>query len=127
MTPEVSQAIEGIRSSYPDATFIVEEDGDGGVFVILETVNLGDRYVNPETWIGFQITYQYPNADVYPHFVRSDLARVDGRPLGEGTATASFQKRNAIQCSRKSNQLNPSVDTAVLKLAKVLEWLRKHD
>ena len=64
---------------------------------------------------------------MYPHFVRSDLQRKDGRPLGEAvTGGHTFLGRSALQLSRRSNRLNPAVDTALLKLMKVLQWLSTH-
>ncbi len=90
----------------------------------MNKVPLGLPWTHPETWIGFLITFQYPYADVYPHFVRHDLKRADGHPLGQGLAPAQFRNQPAIQVSRKSNKLNPATDTACLKLLKVLQWLR---
>ncbi len=125
MNPEVATAIEEIRAKFAGHTIIVREDSDGGAFVIVEGVDPGPLYVQRETWIGFRITFQYPSADVYPHFVRGDLSRVDGKPLGEGTSpNQKFEERPAVQLSRRSNRLNPATDTALRKLFKVLEWLR---
>src|SRR5262249_23637850 len=104
----------------------VREDGEGGAFVIIEGVDPGPLYQQTETWIGFRITFQYPYADVYPHFVRGDLSRRDGRPLGEGTGSAAFEGRPAIQLSPRANHLTPATDTGVIKLLKVLQWLRAH-
>ena len=95
--------------------------------MILESISLSSIYIQPNTWIGFHITFQYPYADVYPHFVRADLSRVDGKPLGSGTGSNNFENRQAVQLSRRSNNLNPATDTAILKLLKVLEWLRNHE
>ncbi|MGE2721220.1 hypothetical protein [Mycolicibacterium celeriflavum] len=122
MTPEVVDAIAEIREAFPGATVDVREDGDG-VSVIVDPVNPGPPYVQRATWVGFRITFQYPYADVYPHFVRGDLARVDGAALGEGLTVTTFENRHAVQVSRRSNRLNPAADTAVLKLTKVLHWL----
>jgi hypothetical protein len=124
MTSTVAEAIDELKAAHPDASFTLREDADGGVFVILEPVDPGPTYTQRETWVGFQITFQYPYSDVYPHFVRHDLTRVDGQQLGEATSQASFEGRPAIQISRKSNRLNPATDTAAVKLLKVLEWLR---
>jgi hypothetical protein len=121
---EVTQAIDEIRSAYPDVDVAVREDGQGGAFVVVDPVELGELYDQAETWIGFQITFQYPYSDVYPHFVRGDLARHDGATLGDGTSAATWEGRPALQLSRRSNQLDPTTDTAVLKLLKVLDWLR---
>ena len=125
ITPEVAEAIQQIRDAFPDATVEDHEDGSGGAYVIVTPVDPGQPYQQRETWIGFRITFQYPVSDVYPHFVRPDLGRVDQQPLGEGMSPASFgfDNRQAIQISRRSNRLNPATDTALIKLWKVLDWM----
>src|SRR5690349_17375713 len=125
LKPDVAKAIEEIRAAFPGKELLVEEDGSGGASLVLENIDLGPPYAQATSWVGFQVTFQYPHADVYPHFVRSDLTRSDGRPLGEGTSPGqSFMRRSAIQISRRSNRLNPATDTALLKLLKVIEWLK---
>ena len=123
LTPEVKRAIDEIAAAFPDETVSMEPDGDGGAYVIVRDVALSRIYEQRETWIGFRITFMYPAADVYPHFVRADLCRVDGAPLGEGMSPVPFQGRPAIQLSRRSNRLDPATYTALLKLQKVLRWL----
>lgn len=124
MTEEVAAAVEEIRAAFAEAAVTVRGDGDGGALVVVDPVDPGPSFVQDVTWVGFHITFQYPNADVYPHFVREDLSRRDGQPLGEATSPSSFDGRPAVQLSRRSNRLNPAADTAALKLLKVLEWLR---
>mgnify|MGYP000945829821 CR=1 FL=1 len=124
MTPEVEQALKEIKANFPDCNLISREDGEGGVYIIVEDVPLGTPYTQEITWVGFRITFQYPYSDVYPHFVQGDLKRIDGKGLGEATSAGTFENRAAIQISRKSNKLNPAVDTALLKLLKVLQWLK---
>ncbi len=126
LTPEVAEAVDEIRDAFPevDVDVAVREDGQGGAFVVVDPVDPGVQYEHRATWIGFQITFQYPYSDVYPHFVRGDLVRIDGAALGEGTSATTWEGRPAVQLSRRSNHLDPTTDTAVLKLLKVLEWLR---
>lgn len=123
MTPEVAAAVDGIKAAFPDATVEVKEEGDAAV-VLLDPIDLGEPYAQPTTWIGFRITFQYPYSDVYPHFVRGDLSRIDGAALGEGMSVTTFDNRPAVQISRRSNRLDPGTDTALIKLNKVLKWLR---
>ena len=123
MNPEVAAAIDEIKTSFPEATIEVKEEGDA-VVVLLDPINLGEPYAQTTTWIGFRITFQYPYADVYPHFVRGDLSRTDGTALGEGLTATTFDNRSAVQISRRSNRLDPTTDTALIKLHKVLVWLR---
>ena len=123
VTPEVGQAINEIATAFSDATVSAEADGEGGAYVVVRNVALVPIYRQRETWVGFRITYTYPHADVYPHFVRGDLCRADGNPLGAGTSPQPFRDCSAIQLSRRSNRLDPATDTALLKLQKVLRWL----
>lgn len=122
VTPEVGAGVAQIAAVYP--RFGMQPDGDGGAYVVVEALPLAPIYQQRETWFGFRITYQYPHADVYPHFVRGDLSRADGAALCDGMCAGhSFSGRAAVQLSRRSNRLNPALDTALLKLQKVHRWL----
>lgn len=122
LAPEVRQAIEEVREAFPNLT--IEPDGDGGAYVTVLDATLAPIYQQRETWVGFHISVAYPGADVYPHFVREDLRRADGRPMGEGMSPSPFKRdKPAVRLSRRSNRWNPTVDTAAIKLQKVLEWL----
>ena len=123
MTPEVEQAVEELRARFPDTEVDVVGTGDGGAIVTIARVDPGPAYVQRETWMRFAISFQYPYADIYPLFVRPDLGRVDGQPHGQGISLAEFNGEKALQLSRRSNRLNPAIDTAALKVTKVLEWL----
>jgi hypothetical protein len=124
MTPEVKAAVDEIRDAHPAATLTVREDGQGGALLIVEPVPLGDPYVQDETWIGFHITHLHPQADIYPHHVRGDLARRDGAALGSGISASSFEGRPSMQLSRRSNRRDAATDGALLKLERILDWLR---
>ncbi len=123
MAPTVVEAIAEIRETFYGAVVTVKEDGEGGAYVRVEPVDPGPPYVQRETWIGFHVTAQYPYADVYPLFVRRDLARADGQPLGEALSEGEHQSEPAVQVSRRSNHLNPATDTAAIKVLKVLRWM----
>ncbi len=123
MTPTVAEAINEVRETFAGAVVTARDDHEGGAYVRIESVDPGAPYVQRETWIGFRITGQYPYADVYPLFVRPDLRRSDGRPLGEALTTATFDGQPAVQVSRRQNHLDPGADTAALKVLKVLQWL----
>ena len=124
LTSAVAKAIEEIRLTFEGCDVVAEPDTSGGAIVVVRDVPIGCPYAQPKIWFGFHITYQYPYADVYPHFTNADLARSDGGALGGGFGTASFQGQPAIQISRRSNRLNPESDTAALKLLKVVKWMK---
>lgn len=125
VTTAVAKAIEEIRRTFEGCEVEVFPDGSGGAVVVVRGIALGCPYVQDKVWIGFHITYQYPYADVYPHFTNGDLARSGGDALGSGFGGATFRDRPAIQISRRSNRLNPETDTAALKLLKVVMWMKE--
>ena len=123
VTPAVRKAIDEIVAGFSTARVRADACGDGGAYVVVQDVQLAKIYEQSETWVGFHITYQYPFADVYPHFVRPDLRRTDGDALGMAMTSGKFRGHPAIQLSRRSNHWNPARDTALLKMQKVLRWL----
>jgi hypothetical protein len=123
----VSVAIENLRACFPHCQVTTEADGNGGARVAVEVVDLSDIYVQQQTWIAGHLVPQLPYADIYPLFVRGDLARRDGRPLGTGLSSGHmFLGRSAVQASRRSNRRDPAIELAGHKFLKVIEWLRTH-
>ena len=125
IVPGVTKALEEIRRTFDKCAVEAEPDGSGGAVVVVKGIPMGCPYVQAEVWVGFQITFQYPHADVYPHFTNADLVRSDGGGLGGGFGTGAFRGQPAIQVSRRSNRLNPETDTAALKLLKVIRWMKR--
>ena len=123
MIPEVEQAVEELRARFPNTEVDAVATGDGGAVVTIARVDPGPAYAQRETWMRFDISYLYPRADIYPLFVRPDLARIDRQAHGDGISMNSFRGSPALQLSRRSNRLDPKIDTAALKVTKVLEWL----
>lgn len=118
-------AVEAIRGAFSGHNVAAEPEEQGGVYVTLADVEIGELYVPSKSWIGFLITFQYPDADVYPHFIDANVRRRDGNPHAEGVSgPTDWHGRSSLQLSRKSNRWNPATDTALLKLNKVLEWIR---
>ncbi|OKH30521.1 hypothetical protein NIES2101_42275 [Calothrix sp. HK-06] len=107
MTPEVQRAIEEIQQIFPKHNVEVEAEGQGGAYVIVHDLLIGERYLPSSSWIGFTISYQYPYADVYPHYLDAGLRRIDGLVQGAGLSMTTWQNRQVIQVSRRSNRWNP--------------------
>jgi len=128
MSPHVTQAIMQVVHAFPDYGISHLHDGQGGAFVIVEDLELGTAFAPTRSWVGFAVPNLYPRADVYPHFVRPDLARADHMalttPLNAGHTMPGFN-RPAIMVSRRSNRWEPGRDTAALKLQRVLLWFRE--
>lgn len=124
MKPAVSQAIEELKAQFDGRVQFVELP-DQGARVHVGGIALGPPYAQSDTWIGFTLVPVYPYADVYPHFVRPDLSRLDGQLLQSPLhINQSFYGEPAVMVSRRTKlfgQANPN--NAVLKLLKVQAWL----
>ena len=93
----------------------------------VDPVPTGDAFIQDASWIAFHIPYSYPDADIYPLFVRPDLARKDGE-----AHTAAIQQpigfwgngaRSGTQLSRRAPEVNGESNTAASKVLRVLRWL----
>lgn len=128
MNDTVQQAVEEIRNAYHGHALDVLPDDEGGAFVKVHDLLLGEQYQPMRSWMAFRITFQYPFADIYPHYCVANLARKDGRLLGEGFSQNTWKspavEEAATMISRRSNHRDASIDTAALKLAKVLDWIK---
>lgn len=124
MTPEVQAAVDDLGRAYPKLRVTARDDEQGGAYVLIDDLPLGSPYEQDRTWLGFRITFQHPYSDVYPHFVRGDLSRIDKQPLGIAMSLGQeFEGRQAVQISRVSKSRDPQCDTPLLKAERVLNWL----
>ncbi len=125
LKPAVAAAIDELKKQFGDQVQVTEL-GDGGCRIVVEEVELGLPYSQASTWIGFTITPLYPYADIYPHFVRPDLRRIDDRPLGEGLhKDNNFYGQPAVMVSRRTRAFGADTpNNALIKLLKVQAWLK---
>ena len=120
----VAEAVEQIRKAFLDVLVDVREDGSGGAYVIVEQVQLGPKLTPQTTWMGGHVPPQFPYADVYPLFIGADVRFSSGAPFAPPiTSGHMFCGRSALQISRKTNRLDPTLQTAACKFLKVLHWL----
>jgi hypothetical protein len=127
LTDEVAAAVHDIGRAFPAATVTLNPDADGGAWVTVDPVVLGDRWAPTTTWLGFHIASTYPYADVYPHFLDASVRLADGGGLPQAvTENATFPGRaeRCLQVSRRSNGWDPTKDSAANKAMKVIAWLR---
>ena len=124
MKPDVAKAIEELEQAFPSSVVTISEDGEGGSYVVVEAVHIGNRFVPHETWMGGHIPALYPYADIYPVFIDASVRRRDGNgfnvPVTNGHV---FQGRPAIQISRRNNRIQNSPQSAVAKFLKVIYFM----
>ena len=126
MKQDVANAIEELKRAFPSSEVSSSEDGSGGAYVVVENVDIGDRFRPSSTWLGGHIPALYPYADIYPLFMADNVRRVDGvafqAPVTHG---AQFLERAALQISRRNNHTQHYPQTAVAKFLKVPHFLEE--
>lgn len=124
MKQDVANAIEELKKAFPSSVVTISEDGQGGAYVFVESVDLGERFDPSTTWMGGHITALYPYADIYPLFIDANVRRVDGKRFeGPISVGHTFDGRTAIQISRRNNRVQNSPQTAVAKFLKVIDFM----
>jgi len=136
MKPNVEVAVAQLREGLPGKNVEVVEDAEGGAYVVVEGLEIGACFEPSVSWIGFRVTWSYPDAEVYPHYIDPAVRYVGAGPTPnqypDGALPAALQRGNkmpgfekdAIQVSRKSHHWNSAADTALNKLLRVLDFLR---
>lgn len=136
MVEYVETSLKDIRLGMAGHGVRVQEDGSGGAYVIVDDVDIGDHFAPSRSWIGFHLTFA-EDADVYPHFIDPDV-RYLGPPESapnqhpDGGLPTSMTRGHempgvklaAIQVSRRSNNRNGDTDSPLMKLLRVIEFLK---
>jgi hypothetical protein len=121
---QIATAVESLRKSFPEAVVDARDDGSGGAYVIIEPLALGPKFTPEVSWVGGHIPPQYPYADIYPLFLGANVRFANGTAfVAPITMNHTFCGRPALQISRRSNRLEPTLQTASGKFQKVLYWL----
>ena len=97
MRTEVTTAVGELKRQFPDSTFTVSDDGQGGAYVFMEPVVLGAGYEPASTWFGFQIPAQYPYADIYPVFMGAECRRKAGAGFSVRSNTRAHASRGGLR------------------------------
>lgn len=126
MKENVLEAINELKIAYGEGNVSAVPDGEGGAYVIVSNLDLGEKYTPSIVWCGFRITHMYPEGQVYPHYLNPDLKRTDGQNYGSGfQSKIQWNNKETIQVSRTSKNWNPALDTAQLKLEKLIAWIKE--
>ncbi len=125
----VHAGITGIAARYGAERVRTTADAQGGAWVEILGIAPGPPYLQETTFVVVLLPFALPNADIYPLFVRHDLSRRDGQPLGAGFQVTQLswpgepQPRSVVQVSRRTVG-NFAIQTPIQKIDKVLEWIR---
>lgn len=127
MKDSIVEAIDELKMVFGNDNVILTPEKDGGAYVMVKKIELGAKFNCPHIWCSFYINYLYPASDIYPHYVSPELCFSNGEKLNGpfSTVIENKNKDKCIQVSRRSNRWNPAQDTALLKLEKVLKFIKE--
>lgn len=124
MRSEVASGVDELKAQFAPSSVTVIEDGSGGAYVIVESVDLGPRFTNQVTWIGGHLTAQYPYADVYPVFIGNVAHRADGVAFQAPVTPNTFAGRPAWQVSRRNAGAQLQSQSVSGKFLRVIHFLQ---
>lgn len=118
-------ALQDVQTTFEEHAVWARPDGLGGVHVVIDGVHLGPAFMQDASWLGFTINYLYPDADTYPHYVRSDLTHVDGNPLLVPFHIGNqFLEQPAVMVSRSSPNRVSGLSTPSRKALSVVAFIQ---
>lgn len=131
IAPAVAEALTSIDRQVP-GHLTHWPDGIGGAHAFIDCVNLGAPYTHEATWVAFHVPHTLPDGDIYPVWLRPDLARPDGSPIGKVNAMGqnfmhtgqTWLTEAAVMVSLRSSDRDPNIDAPARKLARVLATVR---
>lgn len=132
--PQLKEAVQAaanaITAAYGAESVRTVPDGQGGAWIDIADVALGDRYQQDTTFVLCLLPFNLPGADIYPIFIRHDVSRRDDNGLGEGFGATEVSwpgeenPRAVVQVSRRTRRNEFALQTPLQKIEKVLEWVR---
>lgn len=123
---EIAEALDEIRATFGASTVNAQALEGENIWVTVSDVFLGEQWTPSRSTVSFTISFQYPYADCYPHYIDSSVKRTDGGQLPAGMQPAQQTPRGdtAVMISRRNNRVTEVPDTAAVKLVKVVNWVR---
>jgi len=128
MTTEVQRALDEIDHAFSGHRLEVIEEPQGGGWAVVHGLDIGEHFTPQTSWVGFGVHFQYPYTDVYPHYLVPELTCHDGRSCNvpfQSNQLMPGVDRPATMLSRRSTNWNPAIDTAALKLQRILDFRRR--
>jgi hypothetical protein len=121
VSAEVAEGVRQLEMAFPDQVSH-EPDGQGGTYVTVGDIQLGDGWTEVAAPLTLHLAYNYPAAAPYPFYLP---ARVE--PNGtwpEALQRVHWRDTDVLQVSLRHNSWDPGRDTAVGSVFQVRDWLR---
>jgi hypothetical protein len=100
-----------------------EPDGEGGAFVVVDGIELGERWSATVAALAFHLAYNYPASSIYPYYLQPDIVPADGG-FPQALQRVDWRGSPMVQVSLRQENWDPRRDNAVGAVMQTQDWLR---
>lgn len=118
---DVGEGVRQLAETFPDRVSY-EADGQGGAYVTVANIELGESWGMPVAPLSFHLAYNYPAAAPYPFYLPAGTEPNSDWP--NGLQRVQWRERAVVQVSLRHNSWDPARDSAVGSVFQVRDWLR---
>lgn len=129
MTEEQADALADVKATFREYQVDHEETDDGGLWVILRQVAIGEGWNRPIIDLAVKLQVTFPTTPPYPFYCEPGLGRTNGHVFSP-TQTANVDIGDGVQRTqislRISNQERFDTENETLsgRFVAVIDWLR---
>lgn len=122
ITAAISEAVEELERLFGEVE--VEPDGEGGAYVTVRELDLGEKWAPQVVPLSFQLPFNYPHAAVYPYYSPQGLARADGGVCPPALQPVTWRGLPMVQISLRANRWSPTHDSAAGSVGQVVHFFQ---
>lgn len=129
MTDEQADALADVKATFCGYEVDHEETGDGGLWVILRQIVIGEGWNRPIVDLAIKLQMTFPTTPPYPFYCEPGLARTNGQVFSP-TQTTNVDIGDGVQRTQISLRINNQErfdtdhETLAGRFAAVIDWLR---
>jgi hypothetical protein len=121
MAADVGEGVRQLQGAFP-GRISFEADGQGGAYVTVADIELGDGWNRATAPLTFHLPYNYPAAAPYPFYLPPEVGPNDSWP--PALQRVQWRTGQVVQVSLRHNSWDPARDSAVGSVYQVRDWLR---
>jgi hypothetical protein len=128
MTEEQADALANVKATFADHTVDHDEAADGGLWVIVRQVTIGDGWNRALIDLAVKLQVTFPSSMPYPFYCEIGLARADGTNFGPiqpavdlGDGVLRTQISLTVQGQQQFDTANETLGS---RFVAVVAWLR---
>jgi hypothetical protein len=122
LSSDVARGIHELEAAFPGRV-TDEQDGSGGSFVTVDSIDLGSRWSRSNAPLTFHLPYNYPAGAIYPFYLPGDVTPVSELP--PALQVVDWRGARVIQVSLRHSNWDPRRDNAVGAVMQTQAWLKR--